>query len=85
MIAFNWFTGKENRDTIDMDDEMMGMQTVGPIQPTAENDIHLNGTPHSSHPPSHSVGSSSRKNSVYVKSSVNVKAQKGQRLVSYTY
>ena len=70
--AFNWFTGKESRDTLDIDEEMVGMQTVGPTPASTENDTHLNGATHSSiH--------SSRKNSVYVKSSV--KPAKGQRLV----
>ena len=75
----NWFTGKENKETLDIEEEIGGMQAVvGTIQSSIDDELHLNGaTAHSSHP-SYSVSSCARKDSVYTKSSVKP-LKSGQR------
>ena len=70
LLALNWFTGKENKETLDIEEEIGGMQAAATIQSSIDDELHLNGaTSHSNHP-SYSVSSCTRKDSVYTKSSV---------------
>ena len=74
-VALDWFKGKEKENTLDDEEQIGGMQPMGNIQSSIDDELHLNGaTAHSSHQ-SHSVGSCGRKDSVYTKSLV--KPQKG--------
>ena len=77
-VALDWFKGKEKENTLDDEEQIGGMQPMGNIQSSIDDELHLNGaTPHSSHP-SYSVGSCGRKDSVYTKSAVK-QPKGGQR------
>ena len=77
-VALDWFKGKEKENTLDDEEQIGGMQPMGNIQSSIDDELHLNGaTTHSSHP-SYSVGSRGRQDSVYTKSLVKP-PKSGQR------
>ena len=79
LIALNWFTGKEKENTIDIEDGIGGMQTMGTIQSSIDDELNQNGAiTHSSHPSYSVSGSCGRKDSVYTKNSVRP-PKSGQR------